>query len=432
MTYLTDSEHVWSASANPEDIDEAVNYAMVSLPWTFNRMMMRSSPKGQNNRAFNIAKGIAGQEVLKRLLREAGVEVEVPRDSHRDDDLFDIRVKAEGKVRDADLKTVNYYSNYSDKRPPFDPEYVIENRDYDGPEWRQFFPMMIPHTQMNQNKEIYMFAIAESIDFRNEMTAGRSDHDIVAFPHGDLCEFLQADRLITAREDAGEGVYVSTMYKQESSKADEPVTLEFIGEWEGELLRREVTLPPNQITGEIGPFSCVNSIRMPTADYQNRFNGKLEFTVQSNDLDEPVRNTTRRNLNSPPDEPMVLDPEDFCNLRLPDDYTVHFFGWTSKEEFKQNCRKYRSWVWPDDDTDPAKNTPWSQLSDDDNTKLERIGFDDTIQNSEHRIDAGFLKGIPMRGGACTYVFPNQYSGGLRETNVYNLPQDLRRMNTLGE
>jgi hypothetical protein len=128
---------------------------------------------------------------------------------------------------------------------------------------------------------------------------------------------------------------------------------------------------------------------------------------------------------------MTLEPGDFCNLRLPDDYTVHFLGWTTKDEFRENCRKYRSYVWPDDDKDPERNTPWSQISDDDRKKLSRIEFEDAIQEGKHRIDAGFLKGIPMRGGACTYVFPNQHGGGLRETNLYNLPQDLHPISELG-
>lgn len=432
MGYLSDDNDVWTATATSADIDEAAHYASISLPWTFNRMMMRSSPNGQNNRAFNIAKGIAGQEILHRVLRDNGMEVELPRDSHRDDDLFDIRIQVAGEVRDTDLKTVTYYSNYSNKRPPFSPEYVVENRDYDGPEWRRFFPMMIPHTQMNQDKEVYIFAIAESIDFRNEMTSGRSEHEITAFPHGDTCEFLQADRLIKAREEAKKGVYVSVRYLPENDGQMGAPSLELIGEWDGDLNNRQIKLEPNQLLGEVGPFSCLNSVQMPADDFFEQFEGSLEFSVRSNELDEPVRNTTRRNLNQRPDEPMIIEKDDFCNLRLPDDYTLHLFGWTTKSRFRQNCRKYRSWVWPDDDIDPSKNTPWSQITDDDRKRLERIEFDDAIQSGDHRIDAGFLKGIPMSGGACTYVFPNQQSGGLRETNLYVLPQDLRVMSELGQ
>lgn len=432
MTFLTSPDQVWSATANKEDLDEGVRYASISLPWTFNRMMMKSSSNGQNNRAYNIAKGIVGQEILTRVLTDNGIDVELPRDSHRDDDLFDIRLNIDGKNQDVDLKTINYYSNYSDKRPTFSPEYVIQNADYDGPSWRKFFPMMIPHTQMNQDKEVYIFAIADSIDFRAENTAGRSEHDIVAFPYGDMCEFLQADRLIKAREEASKGVYVSVQYDMDEDASDKSPTLELVGEWEGDLVHREIEVKSESIVSEIGPFSCLNSIRMPPEDYFNHFDGSLAFSVRSNDLDDPVRNTTKRNLNQIPDENLVIEKSDFCNLRLPDDYTVHFFGWTTKDDFQQNCRKYRSWVWPDDSEDPAKNTPWSQISDDDQKKLQRIGFDDTIQSGDHRIDAGFLKGIPMRGGACTYVYPNQHGGGLRETNLYVLPQDLRTMDTIGQ
>ena len=134
MSYLTSTDQVLTATATKEDLEEGVRYASISLPWTFNRMMIRSSPNGQNNRAYNIAKGIVGQEILTRVLREEGIDVELPRDSHRDDDLFDIRIEIDGEVRDTDLKTINYYSDYGDNRPPFSVDYVLENKDYDGPE----------------------------------------------------------------------------------------------------------------------------------------------------------------------------------------------------------------------------------------------------------------------------------------------------------
>lgn len=430
MTFLSSPDHVWSATATPEELAEGVRYASISLPWTFNRMMMRSSPTGQNNRAYNIAKGIVGQEVLTRVLRSNGIAVELPRDSHRDEDLFDIRVTIDGTTQNVDLKTINYYSNYSDKRPPFSPEYVIQHSGYDGPRWREFFPMMIPHTQLNQDKTVYLFAIAESIDFRAELTAGRSEHAIVGFPYGDMCEFLQADRLISAREATHNGVSLSLTYNSTEDATETPLPVDVLGEWDGELVRRNTELTSTDEI-EVGPFSCVSAIRLPSDAYFSEFEGGIEWTIESNELDEPVRNTTGRNLNQIPDEPMVIEKSNFCNLRLPDEYTVHFLGWTTKDEFTQNCRNYRSWVWPDDSVDPAKNTPWSQLTDDDRTKLQRIGFDDAIQSGTHRIDAGFLKGIPMRGGACTYVYPNQHGGGLRETNLYVLPQDLRTMETIG-
>lgn len=431
VTFVTSPEQVWTATANTDELAEGVRYASISLPWTFNRMMMRSSTTGQNNRAYNIAKGIVGQEIVTRVLTENGIDVELPRKSHRDDDLFDIRVSIDGTTRAVDLKTVNYYSDYSDKRPPFSPEYVMQHADYDGPNWREFFPMMIPHTQLNQDKEVYIFAIADSIDFRADLTAGRSEHDIIGFPYGDMCEFLQADRLIDARENATDGVYVTIQYNTGEDASETALPVELIGEWDGDLVHKETTVTPESTVSKLGPFSCLNSIRIPPKAYFDHFDGSLEFTVDTNELDEPVRNTTGRNLNQIPDETMVLEKSEFCNLRLPDDYTVHFFGWTTKDEFRQRCRTYRSWVWPDDSADPSKNTPWSQLSDDDRTKLQRIGFEDTIQSEAHRIGAGLLKGIPMSGGACTYVYPNQYGGGLRETNLYVLPQDLRTMDTIG-
>jgi hypothetical protein len=439
MATLSSPEDIWTASPTAEDFAEGVRYASISLPWTFNRMMMRSTPNGQHKRAFNIAKGIVGQEVLIRLLQSKDISVTLPRDSHRDDDLFDIQIDIHDETKDADLKSMNYFNDYGDDRPPFSVDYVLENRDYDGPRWERFFPMMIPHTQMNQNKEVYIFAIAESIDFRNELTEGRSEHEFFSFPHGKMCEFLQKKQLIEAREQSDDGIYLSIHYDTMSYFESSLPEIEVIGEGDGKLKHERLQLQKNETIADIGPFSAVNSVWMPTEDFQTNFSGSLRWKVSRNELDDPVRNTSRRDLNQLPSEkedvdsdwPMVIQKEDFCNLRLPDDYTLYFIGWLLKEEFINNCRNYRSYVWPDDDVDPDKNQPWSQLTERDRKMLKRIDFEDTIQSGAHRIDAGILKGMPQAGSAATYIYPNQHSGGLKETNTYILPKDLRTMDDLG-
>lgn len=438
MTKLSDVDHVWTASPTNAEFKQGVHYASISLPWTFDRMMMRSTPNGQRSRAFNIAKGIVGQEVLVRLLEKKGVDIELPRDSHRDDDLFDILLEIDNETQKVDLKTMNYFSDYGDMRPLFSVDYVVENREYDGPEWHRFFPMMIPHTQLNQDKEAYIFAIAESIDFREELTAGRSVHEFFAFPHGKMCEFAQKGQLIEAREAAKKGIFFDITYETQSYFENRLPTIELIGEWDGAIERKTVTLEKNATIERIGPFSALNSIRIPPTDFRENFSGRLHWSVSENQLKKPVRNTTRRDLNTLPQyrddvdssHPMTVEKDDFCNLRLPDDYTLHFLGWTAKDEFLNRCRTYRSWIWPDDEIDPTRNQPWSQLTEDDQTRLDRVNFDDAIQSGDHRIDAGFLKGMPQGGSAATYIYPNQFGGGLRETNAYILPQDLNVMDDI--
>lgn len=438
MVQLSDPTQIWTASPTSEEHAEGVHYASISLPWTFNRMMMESSPKGQKRRALNIAKGIVGQEVLFRLLSDRGLAIELPRDTHRDDDLFDIILEIEGEREKVDLKTMNYFSDGSTNRPPFSLGYIVENIGYDGPMWKKFFPMMVPHTQLNQDKEVYIFAIAESIDFRDELWDGRSEHAIFAFPYGELCEFTQKEQLIRRREEKNSGIFFSIEYDTPSYFEHRLPELELIGEWAGEIKKECVTLEKNSTINNIGPFSALNSVRMSTKDFRENFSGALHWSIGRNDLKEPVRNTTRRDLNTLPRKrdgvnskrPMSIKKSDFFNLRLPDDYTIHYLGWITKKEFVKNCRKYRSWIWPDDDNDPNKNAPWSQLTEDDRTKLQRIGFDDTTQSGDHRIDAGFLKGVPYGGSTATYIYPNQYGAGLRETNAYVLPQNLRIMSEL--
>src|ERR1700677_2414763 len=104
---------VWTLHPLEQDLLEGARYASISLPWTFNRMMMNTGSKGQQSRALNIAKGIVGQEMLKRALGEQGIKAQTQRKSHRSDDLFDFHVTMGGELTRLDLKTNNYFTNYA-------------------------------------------------------------------------------------------------------------------------------------------------------------------------------------------------------------------------------------------------------------------------------------------------------------------------------
>ena len=165
---LTDFEQIWSVSATKEELQKGAKYAEITLPWTFNRMMLNTGSRGQRERGLNIAKGVVAQLILARTLRERGLNIQEQLKSHRDEDFFDFLIPVNDKKVPFDFKSINYYTNYEiPERLPFSRELIIQNRSYSGPSWNKFFPMLVPHTQISQSKEAFCFAIASSIDPRN-------------------------------------------------------------------------------------------------------------------------------------------------------------------------------------------------------------------------------------------------------------------------
>jgi len=430
---LSRAEEVWSLLPTQDHLAAGARYAAITLPWTFNRMMLNTESGGQRRRALNISKGIVGQEVLREALVERGKQAVLQRKSHRDEDLFDLHVEIDGDLRKYDLKTLNYYSDYAGvDRPPFSPQLVVDNAAYAGPDWRRFFPMLVPHTQIRQHKEGYCFAIASSIDFRRDPATDRSMYWLAAFPYGEWLPFLAAKRLCLARESAGKGFRIGCSYHTEALLNHGEAKLTVYGEWSGQACEEEATLSPNGGVDEVGPFSCISSFRVTQRDYE-RLYGRIEISVARNDLGERVLNSTRRNVNTVPESSFVLTREDFCNLVLPQSYTVNFIGWISKEEFLLRCRQYTGWVWPRDSKSRYDNQQWSQITERDHTKLARAGFEDCVQKKPPLLNAGWMKASGSGGGACCYVYPNiGRGGGVHETNLYVLPQDLHPMDELAK
>jgi len=161
------------------------------------------------------------------------------------------------------------------------------------------------------------------------------------------------------------------------------------------------------------------------------FLGAVEVLGKKNDFTRLILNTQRRNTNVAPKDPLLLTKADFCNLFLPTDYTLYVVGWTRKDEFLEACRQYTGWVWPMDSIDKFKNQAWTQITEDDQRRLEATGFGSSIQDTPRMLKAGWLKTTGRGGGACCYVFPNiGANGGVKETNPYILPQDLYTMDCL--
>jgi hypothetical protein len=414
----------------PEDRIVGANYASRTLPWTFNRMSKNTSAKGQIERGLNIAKGIVAQEVLRRSFNDRGIDVELHRKSHRDEDLFDFRIVSDGQKKLFDVKSVSYFNNYADVgRPPFSKKWIIDNSDYPGPDWRRFFPMLVPHTQIDQKKDAYVFLISESVDFRRTVLEGRSDHFIAAFPYGEGMPFYTYKKLCRAREELNKGFYLRFEYQPTGLFSREKLELDVLYEWAAKNRQESVTLKLGEQSTPIGPMSVLNCLSLKPAEFK-KFSGALIMWAAKNDFKGTVFNSKKENINQVPSSALTYSAEDFCNLILPDEYKLHCVGWIRKPDFLEACKQYPAWVWPIDSTNRFHNTEWSQVSPRDLKFLEHMGVADRISRKPTRIQFGLLKTSGHGQGACCYVFPNVFGTGLKETNLYVLPQDLQTMESL--
>lgn len=431
MKQLSNESEIWCLSPSKEDLIQGANYAAITLPWTFNRMMKNTSTRGQQERGLNIAKGIVVQEVLKREFDKHGVTAILQRKSHRDNDLFDFKLRINGVLTKLDLKSIHYYTNYQgDIRPPFTTEYLIANKDYYGSKWSKFFPMLIAHTQIEQSKESYCFAITSSIDMRRNIVDDRIQDALTAFPYGVHLGFFSSRSLCLSREEHQKGFYIDCAYLGEGSLFDrDMIDLEIIGEWNNSIQRYPITLSRGEIINGIGPFSCLSSFQIDRESYSS-LTGTIQIDVADNELKQPVLNSLKTDTNIVPNEPFFLSKGDFCNLILPNDFKVYYLGWIVKSDFIEKCKKYVGWVWPQDSVSKYDNQPWDQITEKDYKRLSSLGFGECIQKKPSLLKAGWLKTSGFGSGGCCYVFPNMYGGGVKETNLYVLPSDLNPMELL--
>ena len=429
MTRLTEPGQIWTVTATSDELRKGAEYAEVTLPWTFNRLMLNTGSSGQQERGLNIAKGIVAQKMLVRALQDKGLPIEEQVKSHRNEDLFDLSIPVNGSKVKFDLKSVNYYSDYAPMgRDALTPELVIKNADYPGPEWHRFFPMLVPHTQIDQDKEAYCFAIAESIDPRNNPLHGREAFHLVAFPYGIHLPFFTSKRLCQMREQANQGFYITVEYEPVDLLAAQEIEFALMGEWGGEAQRVTLTLTEGQTIDVEEPFSCLSSFKISRKSYEE-FPGRIKIKVVRNDYNEPFLNTKRKDVNVPPKDEFCIHAGDFCNLYLPEPYVLHLLGWIERHDFLERYLDYPAWVWPKDSVDKYSNQRWERAYNNDQSLMTKLG--QNLPNIEDTIPAGLMKTTGRGGGACCYVFPNVFRrGGVSETNLYVLPQDLKPMDTL--
>ena len=425
---ITTSSEIWTIRPSQEELDAAAFYASISMPWTYNRMSLNRYSKAQQSRALNIAKGIVVQEALQRKLKTQKASPEVQEKSHRDQDIFDIRLNMSGRTHSIDIKSFHVYTDFlsSTGREPITEELIFTHRHYGGPDWRHFFPMLVPHDQIGTKKDAYVFAISTSVDPRKEVLKQRASSCIAAFPYHQWMGFLSSTTLCAARESVRKG-FTLEVYFESRLSTTENVRLYVIGEWDKKRQVEEISLKHGKkIIGQ-KPFSAISAFRLRREDYI-KFRGKISISVSSNDFRGSVPDGNISNANWIPDTPLIFERNDFCNLVMPSDFIIYFIGWISTNEFMKSQIQYLPWMAPSN-AQSTKNQIWDQISSRENSLMRQFP-NHFLHNS---LQGGWMRKGYQSSGACCYMFPNigKY-GGVKETNLYVVPGDLNRMSDLIE
>ncbi|MFQ6060259.1 MAG: hypothetical protein ACE5KV_03040 [Thermoplasmata archaeon] len=447
MKKLSDSSEIWTCDVTKSDMDEAIEYATISLPWTFDRMRYGPREQGSvNNRLMHILMGVLNQTILRRVLESKGHSCEMDWTKYRESDIFDFRIGD----RVCDVKTSHIYSVYdkSLKREAFSTDLIIRNRSYADREWRRFFPLMVPVSQLtiDRMKDLYIFGLAQTFaDIRKTEPKLNDKGFWCAGPHGKAFAFFQSTPAILAREEAGSGFQICAVWQRTQMRLveeDRAIKITFFGEWDGE--RRDETVVVNEGSKATTKqeFSSLSSMRFDDLGVLDD-NDIFKVTVRRAFTGHvPKSSNPKVDLNDP-DFLWIVSKKSFVNLRVPEDYRIHWIGHIPYKEFIECFQKYKAYFMPhpskmDLNTDvEARNSEKEWFAKLDQRKAKAIengkdvpwpDFSSLIRDGI--IHAGLLlskmSGPRPIGGAC-YFYPPY---GLWESAIYVLPQDLHPMDTL--
>lgn len=428
------------------DFEEAVDYATISLPWTFNRMHYNPRKQsGVNRRLWHIMSGVLNQSILERELKRRGYKCKMDWSGYREDDIFDFRIKK--KIYD--VKTQTYFSSYDKQnhRRPFTPELMMKYKSYSGPKWRTFFPVLVPMTQLNvaHIKNGYIFGFAATVADQTKLKPKPGDGGYwCSAPFADAHVFFHNNKLIKEREKAGKGFRLVLKWAESEGKLDDvagKLKITIFGEWDEDKNIQEITLRPGQrivVGSEMSSLSCIK-VDHPASLGNSDF---LEITA-SNNFKEFVPDNRDPSLNINNSKFVwEVGKDSFINLRVQKKYLVYWLGHIPLEEFAKRFLDYPSWFQPK--KNPDENVE-GRISNDFKKKLE--GYDRRRKKAtesgiktpwpelaprihHNTINAGFMISAsygPQSLGAACYCYPPY---GFFESAMYVLSQDLHLMDTL--
>lgn len=448
MKKLFSGSEIWETSPRKGDWEEAVNYASISLPWTFDRMHYGpKSQKAVNYRLLHIFIGVLNQTILEQELKKKGYSCKMDWTNYRENDVFDFSIK--DKIYD--VKTSIIYSEYDKnlKRKSFSLELLIQGRSYSGPFWRDFFPQMVPLTQLTieAHKDGYIFGVAKTIKDLRKVAPYAGDGGFwCAVPYDKASVFFQKRDLILAREEASTGFSPIVEWQRTQVPLEEnleEITITFFGEWEGKPITEMISLRPGtreEVKSQMSSLSC---IRM---EHPSSLMATDTITITAkNHFRKFIPKITDPNINLNDHRfSWNVDRNSLVNLQVPKDYVLYWLGHIPYEEFAQRFKDYPSYFIPNpkksDENTLGRSTKKliEKLRTLDARRTRAIekgkkvswpAFEPLIQ--ENTIKAGLLissnrpNGKPI-GAACYYYPPY----ALLESAIYVLPSDLYTMDSI--
>lgn len=457
MEKFTDASQILETEMRESDLQEAIKYATISLPWTFDRMQYGiKSQRVVNERIMNILKGVLNQSILRRALENRGYDCGTDWSNYRESDIFDFEIND----RLYDVKTTHVYSEYGDAsnsqygggREPISPELIEKYRSNEGPEWKTFLPMIVPFTQLegSRSKDAFIFGIAET-----EKDIRRTEPEVgdggfwVAAPYNEGknrgTHFFHTEVAIRAREEKGQGFNIEFRWGSQqttlSDDGDGEVEITVFGEWEGE--RREETFPLSK-HGTYTTETEFSSFSMARVDNPGKLSEHDEIVVTPHsNYEGKIPKPTNPKIDLDDDNlEWVLKHDGFVNLRMPSEYSVMWVGHIPQDEYFETFQQYPAYFNPKGDmteNEPARLT--ESLKKDfrrlDEKRQDQIENGEEVARPEllsltdkNGINAGILVAAytpsgPL-GAACYYYPPYTF----REKALYVLPQDLCTMDTV--
>jgi hypothetical protein len=457
MEKFSNASQILTTEMRDDDLEKAIQYATISLPWTFDRMQYGiKSQRVVNDRIMNILKGVLNQSILKRALEERGYDCGTDWSNYRESDIFDFEVND----RLYDVKTTHVYSEYGESgsqyggsREPISPELIEKYQANEGPEWKTFLPMIVPFTQLegSRKKDAFIFGIAETQnDIRRTEPEKGQDGFWVAAPYNEGKDrgthFFHTQKAILAREEKGQGFNIEFQWADKQTTLSEgdnkKVEITLFGEWNG--VRREETFSLRRHGTYISDteFSSFSMARVKNAGVLSE-SDEITVTPHSH-YDGEIPKPTNPNIDLDNDDlEWVLEHDSFVNLRMPSEYSVMWIGYIPKEEFFEEFQQYKAWFNPKEDlskNEPARATEsvkkeFRRLDEkrqeliDEGEEVSRPELMSFVRDDEE-IDAGILHAAynpsgPL--GAASYYYP-PYT--FREKALYILPKDLYTMDNI--
>lgn len=386
--------------------------------------------------------GVLNQTILERVLTTKGYSCSKNWKKYRDSDVFDFEINN----RKYDVKTTHIYSRYNQEweREDFTPELLISNKSYGGPEWKHFFPMMVPISQLtiDKMKDSYIFGIAESFDDIRKIEPKISDNGFwCSVPFAKAFYFFHSVPSIRAREKNGQGFKVKITWKNPQQRFNDnsrAVVFTLFGEWDEKKQFEDLKLNPREETSSVNEFSSLSCLKI---DHPALLDHNDEFIISvENYFDQHVPKSTnpKINLNDSNFE-WVLNKNSFVNLKVPQDYKVYWVGYIPFQEFASVFKDYNSYFIPlprnmDVNQEGRVNNRFEKrLRSFDKKRAKAIEkgipipwpeFVPLMDIKTRTVKAGILlaamAGPRPIGAACYYYPPYAF----QETAIYVLPKDL--------